>query len=76
MLTPSLKLFKSLLHDRKGDANLQGFAVTDPLDLQIPERLDEPVAELTRAGVDPDLGHAEAQDNFSEAVKFCRQLAL
>ena len=34
-----LKVFKGLLHDRKGDANLQGFAVTDPLDFQIPERL-------------------------------------
>jgi hypothetical protein len=34
-----LKLFERLLHDRKGDANLQGFRVTDPLDFQIPERL-------------------------------------
>jgi hypothetical protein len=25
MLTPLVKLFKRLLHDRKGDANLQGF---------------------------------------------------
>jgi hypothetical protein len=36
-----LKLFKRLLHDRKGGANPQGFGVTDPLDLQFPERLDE-----------------------------------
>jgi hypothetical protein len=34
-----LKLFKGLLHDSKGDANLQGLGVIDPLDLQIPERL-------------------------------------
>jgi len=39
MLSPSLKLLKRLLHDGKGDANLQGFAVTDPLDFQIPEHL-------------------------------------
>ena len=32
-LAPALKLLKRLLHDRKGDANLQGFGVTDPLDL-------------------------------------------
>jgi hypothetical protein len=38
--------------------------VTDPLDLQIPKRLDEPVAELTRAGVDSHLGHAEAQNDL------------
>jgi len=36
---PALKPLKSLLDDRKGDANLQGFAVTDPLDFQFPERL-------------------------------------
>ena len=63
-LTLELKLFKRLLHDRKGDAKLQGFRVTDPLDFQIPERLDEPVAELTRAGVGPHLGHAEAQGDL------------
>jgi hypothetical protein len=34
-----LKLFKGVLHDGKGDANLQGFRVTDPLDFEIPERL-------------------------------------
>jgi len=34
-----LKLFKGLLHDGKGDAILQGFAVTDVLDLQLPESL-------------------------------------
>jgi hypothetical protein len=28
-----------LLHERKGDANLQGFAVTDPLEFQFAERL-------------------------------------
>jgi hypothetical protein len=39
MLTPDLKLFKRLLHDSKGDANQQGFRVTDPLDFQTPERL-------------------------------------
>ena len=38
-LTLELKLFKRLLQDRKGDAKLQGFGVTDPPDLQIPERL-------------------------------------
>lgn len=35
----ALKLFKRLLHDCKGDADLQGFGPTDPLDLQIPECL-------------------------------------
>jgi hypothetical protein len=34
VLTPDLKLFKRLLHDSKGDANLQGFRVTDPLEFQ------------------------------------------
>ena len=64
VLSVPLKLFKRLLHDGKGDANLQGFRVADPLYLQVPERLDEPVAELTRAGVDPHLGHAEAQNDL------------
>ena len=59
-----LKVFKGLLHDRKGDANLQGFAVIDPLDFQIPESLDKPVAELTRAGVDPHLCHAEPKNDL------------
>ena len=31
-------------------ANLQGFGVTDPLDFQIPERLDEVITELIGAG--------------------------
>ena len=30
------KLFKRLLHDRKGEVDLQGFRVTDPLGLQVP----------------------------------------
>ena len=30
------------LCDSKGDASAQVFGVTDPLDLQIPEDLDEP----------------------------------
>ena len=34
LLAPGLKLLKRLLHDRKGDANLQGLRVTDALDLQ------------------------------------------
>ena len=63
-LALDLKLFKSLLHDRKGDANPQGFAVPYPLDFQIPERLDELVTKLIGAGVDPDLGHAEAQGDL------------
>ena len=42
----------------------QGFRVADPLDFQIPERLDEPITELMGAGIDPDLGHAEAQHDL------------
>jgi hypothetical protein len=44
--------------------NLQGFAVTDPLDLQFAESLDEPVTELIGASADLDLGHAEAQEDL------------
>jgi hypothetical protein len=58
------KTLKRLLHDSKGDANLQGFRVTDPLDFQFAESFDEPVGELIGASADPDLGHAEAQDDL------------
>jgi hypothetical protein len=39
LLNAGLKLFKSLLYDSKGDGNLQGLAVTDPLNFQFPESL-------------------------------------
>ena len=45
-LALDLKLFKSLLHHCKGDGNAKRFAVTDPLDFQFPERLDELGTEL------------------------------
>jgi len=45
-LALDLKLFKSLLHHCKGDGNVERFVVTDPLDFQFPERLDELVTEL------------------------------
>ena len=39
LLNAGLKLFKRVLYDSKGDGNLQGLAVTDPLNFQFPESL-------------------------------------
>ena len=63
-LAPALKLLKRLLHDRKGDANLQGFGVTDRWTFKSRNALGKAVTELTRAGADPDLCHAKAQNDL------------